>query len=206
MKIVALNASPRLNGNCRTALEKVIEYAQNNDAEVEIIDLNIANIKPCQSCNYCKAHAGLCMIDDDMQEIHKKIIESDAFILAAPIYFSQMNAQANMFINRLYSFFQTEMLQQEGESYIVTISNIYDYDIKDSEKLKKIRAGIIVTQGLENIHEYDSYLASGVLAQIDLLFDLKDVVVLNDTNVPGIIEQRPEQLDKIKVLTEKLIE
>lgn len=205
MKILAFNASPRLNGNCRAAIEKIAEHAKEKGAQLEIIDLNLANIKPCLSCNFCKTHAGLCMIDDDMQEYRKKIAESDAIVLAAPIYFSQINAQATTFINRLYSFFQTEMVQQEGESYVVTVTNIYDYDIENSEQLKQIKAGIIITQGIKDESKYEKYLDSGIFDQINLLFDLKDVIVLGDTNVPGIIKERPEQLEKISSLAEKLI-
>lgn len=205
MKIVGFNASPRKNGNSRLAIEKILNYGKENNAEVELIDLNEMNITPCQSCNYCKTHAGLCVLDDDMQDIRKKIIECDAFVLAAPIYFSQMNAQASTFINRLYAFFQTEMIQKQGESYVVTVTNIYDYDIKDSEKLKNIKSAVIITQGMSDETEYGNYLNSGIFDQINLLFDLKDVIVLPDMNVPGIIEERQDDLEKIEKLAEKII-
>ena len=206
MKIIGLNASPRINGNCQMATNKILKQAEQLGYETELINLNLLDIKPCQSCNFCKKHAGLCAIDDDMQDLHKKIKEADAFILAAPIYFSQLNAQATTFINRLYAFFQTEMLQQDGESYIVTIKNIYDYDIIDSDALKKIKAGIIITQGMENEEEYTQYINSGIFEQINLLFNLKNITVLTDTNIPGIIEKREEQLDKIEKFTKKLME
>ncbi|MBE6494678.1 MAG: flavodoxin family protein [Methanosphaera stadtmanae] len=206
MKILGFNASPRLEGNCRLSVNKVLEYAKTLGYETELIDLNLLDIKPCLSCNFCKAHAGLCMLDDDMQDIRRKIREADALILAAPIYFSQLNAQATLFINRLYAFYQTEMLQAKGESYIVTIKNIYDYDILDSDVLKNIKAGVIITQGLENEEEYSKYIESGIFDQLNFLFNLKDILVLTDTNEPGIVGKRDEQLAKIDNFAKTVLE
>ena len=206
MKIIGLNASPRINGNGRSAISKILDDARKAGYETELIDLNLLNMSPCQSCNFCKTHAGLCFLDDDMLELTRKLKKADAFVLASPIYFSQINAQATTFINRLYSFFQTEMVQKHGESYVVTVTNIYDYDIVDSDKLKKIKAGIILTQGLKDENEYTEYINSGIFDQINLLFDLKDVIVLPDSNIPGIINDRNEDLDKISQLSKKLLD
>ena len=59
--------------NCKIALEKALEAAEAEGAEIQLIDSNKLNISACQGDNYCKAHEGKCAIDDDMTQIYQAI-------------------------------------------------------------------------------------------------------------------------------------
>ena len=104
MKILSLLGSPKKNGNTAVLLDKVIEgILSKNDADHEIIYLQDCDIKPCRGCKVCKRdRLSVCAIDDDMQEIYKKLDEADLIIMATPIYWWSVSAQLKLLIDRLY--------------------------------------------------------------------------------------------------------
>jgi multimeric flavodoxin WrbA len=61
------------------------------------------NIRPCEDCGGCDT-TGKCIIDDDMGEIYEGIKEADRIILASPIFFFALSAQAKAMIDRCQSF------------------------------------------------------------------------------------------------------
>ena len=205
MKIIGFNASPRFTGNGKVISNKVLSMAREKGFDTEFIDLSTAHIKPCQSCNYCKTHAGICILDDDMQDIKRKITDCDAIILVAPIYFSQINAQATVFINRLYSFFQTEYVQKYENGYVVSVNDFNDFEIINSDKLKNIKISIILTQGEKDTTDTEKYIESGLFNQLNLLFDVKDVEILPYNNEPGIVKDKKDQIEVIEKVAKNLI-
>nr|WP_302290941.1 NAD(P)H-dependent oxidoreductase [Methanosphaera stadtmanae] len=145
------------------------------------------------------------MLDDDMQDIKRKITDCDAIILVAPIYFSQINAQATVFINRLYSFFQTEYVQKYENGYVVSVNDFNDFEIINSDKLKNIKISIILTQGEKDTTDTEKYIESGLFNQLNLLFDVKDVEILPDNNEPGIVKDKKDQIEVIEKVAKNLI-
>ena len=56
------------------------------EVEIEFVNLQEKDIKPCKDCRSCRKPPYLkCIIDDDMQDLHKKVIESDLLVLATPV-------------------------------------------------------------------------------------------------------------------------
>ena len=97
MKILGISGSPRKNGNTEKMINLVI-----NENSAEIIRLYEKSIKPCLACEGC-SKTGTCVIKDDMNEIMKKIEESDTLILGSPIYWWNITAPFKAFIDRWYS-------------------------------------------------------------------------------------------------------
>lgn len=54
MKVVGINTSPREVSNCKIALEKALEAAEAEGAEIQLIDSNKLNISACQGDNIVK--------------------------------------------------------------------------------------------------------------------------------------------------------
>ena len=54
MKIIAVNGSPRRNGNTAELIENALAGARNNGAETKRVDLYAMDYKGCVSCFYCK--------------------------------------------------------------------------------------------------------------------------------------------------------
>ncbi|MDR3062773.1 MAG: flavodoxin family protein [Methanobrevibacter sp.] len=102
MKITGVSGSPRKDSNTDTLINAVLNSATENGAETQLFRINDLNIKPCQSCYYCK-EKGVCKYQDDYVEIVKAIDESDVFVVGSPIYFSEVTAQLKTFIDRFYS-------------------------------------------------------------------------------------------------------
>jgi multimeric flavodoxin WrbA len=102
MKITGISGSPRNDGSTIELINTVLSEAEKNGHETQTFILNDLNIKPCQSCYYCKEN-GVCKYKDDYVDIIKALDESDVFVVGSPIYFSEVTAQLKTFIDRFYS-------------------------------------------------------------------------------------------------------
>lgn len=109
-KVLALLGSPKVQGtNSLVVGEALRGAAACSEIAVEKIWLNQRKITPCQACDRC-LKTGRCYIDDDMELIYSAIIEADALILAAPVYFSGMSAQAKVMIDRCQPFWASKYI------------------------------------------------------------------------------------------------
>jgi multimeric flavodoxin WrbA len=103
-KILVVMGSPRRKGNSATLAQNVIVGAESAGADVESYCLHEMDIKPCDACEACrKNNNGECVINDDMQELYPKLRETDALVIASPIYFFTVSAQTKLFMDRWYS-------------------------------------------------------------------------------------------------------
>ncbi len=103
MRVIAFQGSPRIQGNTEILLNETIKGINEAGFEVRLFNLNLMNIKPCQDCDGC-VRSGKCIINDDMTEIYDAIREADRIILASPIFFFGLSAQAKIMIDRCQSF------------------------------------------------------------------------------------------------------
>jgi multimeric flavodoxin WrbA len=96
--------SPRLNGNTAELVKPFIEELEMNDVQVEYITIADKNIHACRGCYACQDVTGDygCQQDDDMQNIVAKIVQSDCFILATPIYTWYCPAEMKAMLDRFY--------------------------------------------------------------------------------------------------------
>ena len=102
--IVALLSSPRKKSNSTMLAQKIIEGAKVAGAKVESYYLHKMNISPCTACDKCKqADDRFCVIKDDMQKLYPKIVAANSLIIASPIYFFTVSAQAKLFMDRCYA-------------------------------------------------------------------------------------------------------
>lgn len=103
MKVIAFNGSPRPGGNTEILLKETVKGIKREEHDVQIFKLNDMNIKPCQDCGGCE-ETGECIINDDMSEIYTAIRQADRIILASPIFFFGLSAQAKAMIDRCQAF------------------------------------------------------------------------------------------------------
>lgn len=103
MKVVAFHGSPRVEGNTDLLLKETLKAVQEAGHEVQFFKLNEMEITPCQDCGGCD-ETGECIIEDDMGEIYEAIRGGDRFILASPIFFFSLSAQAKIMIDRCQAF------------------------------------------------------------------------------------------------------
>lgn len=103
-KIIAINGSPRRNGNTAKMLKAALAGAEAYGAEGEFIQLYSLFYKGCASCFYCKQkkkiHGNICATKDDLTPVLEKIKEADALILGTPIYFMNYSSSMVAFLER----------------------------------------------------------------------------------------------------------
>lgn len=87
-KIVAFSAG-RKNGNTEMYIKTALLEAKKMGVEVEIIRLNDCNLQSCKACTgmpcMSKGPAG-CILKDDAEWLLNKFLESDGYILGAPVW------------------------------------------------------------------------------------------------------------------------
>ncbi|MGD0283661.1 MAG: flavodoxin family protein [Dissulfurispiraceae bacterium] len=103
MNITAFLGSPRIEGNSDILLREALRAVEGIAHDVLIFKLNTMDIKPCQNCGGCDK-TGICVINDDMQEISRAIRGADRVILSSPIFFFGLSAQSKIMIDRCQSF------------------------------------------------------------------------------------------------------
>lgn len=105
MKVLAINGSPKVNGNTAIGLKVMEEVFKAQDIEMEIVTIGNELIKGCNGCGMCfRAESGKCeFVKDDIVNICiDKMANSDAIILASPVYFSGMNGTMKSFLDRFF--------------------------------------------------------------------------------------------------------
>lgn len=104
MHVLALATSPRRGGNTDTLLKQVIAGARDGGAEVEHIIVPRYSIAPCIECNGCWKE-GLCVVQDDFQQFYLKLGRTERIVLASPMFFGHVTAQAKTLIDRCQCFY-----------------------------------------------------------------------------------------------------
>ncbi len=143
MKVLGIMGSPRVGGNSDILLNEALAGAKAADAEVEKIILDKKKISGCHDCKKCN-ETGICVIKDDMLEIHKKILDADAIIHSVPVYFWSMTSQMKAYLDRLCAFFDAQWRWQK---------NYYP-------RMKGKRIGLITVCGDPDVHTADPIVHS----------------------------------------------
>jgi multimeric flavodoxin WrbA len=99
MKILAISCSPNKEGNTVTLLNKALEAAKKDGAEVELFSAAGKDIRPCDDCHACRK-TGKCVVKDDVTPLQEKMLTADGIIFGAPVYFYGMCAQAKCIMDR----------------------------------------------------------------------------------------------------------
>jgi len=68
--------------------------------QTEFISLRGLRVEPCRACRSCSKNKE-CAVADDVPAIFERLAAADAFILAAPVYFSGTAGQMKCLIDRL---------------------------------------------------------------------------------------------------------
>ena len=106
MKILGFNGSARKNGNSMKLLNEAVRGAQEEGAEVEIIQLYEKNFKGCRSCFACKRKSPMygkgCAMKDDFSEIMAQMLQVDGWIFASPIYMGHTSSSMSALLERFH--------------------------------------------------------------------------------------------------------
>ena len=103
MKVIAVNGSPRKNGNTHLLLEKVLEPLIEAGWDTELMQLGGKKIHGCRACFQCFTKKDLrCICKDDVfNEFAEKLLTADALVLGSPTYFTDVSAEMKALLDRL---------------------------------------------------------------------------------------------------------
>ncbi len=104
MKILSILGSPRKNGNTATILGWVEDELKSAGHEVGRVDIIDYDINGCLECYTCKKipDAPGCAQTDDGNDLMERLLESDAVILASPLFAWGFTAQMKTFVDRTF--------------------------------------------------------------------------------------------------------
>lgn len=98
-KITAVNASPRKGGNTEILLSSFLSGAEEAGSEIVSFVLEEMEFSPCKECEGL-GNNRKCVVHDELQELFPEAEDADILVLAAPIFFGSLSAQAKMMIDR----------------------------------------------------------------------------------------------------------
>jgi len=99
VKILAINGSPRGEGNTQQMLKAILGAVDQN-IEKKIIWLKAYNLNPCDACYLCKDN-GECVIKDDAKIILNKMLDADVIIIGSPVYYGSVTPEVKMIMDRI---------------------------------------------------------------------------------------------------------
>ncbi len=122
MKVIAINGSPRKNGNTSICIDKALEPLKAAGIECEVIQIGGVKLHGCKACYYCMKEKtkGICVQKDDpMNEWADKLREADAIILASPTYYANVTSEMKAFIDRCGLCTEGQLVHKIGAPIIV---------------------------------------------------------------------------------------
>lgn len=104
INIIAIYGSPRNGGNTSLLMDAFLRGCKTSK-KVEIIKIFTAKTKitPCMEYYTC-IKTGYCKIKDEMTPLYNVLQNADVIILASPIFFYGLSAQAKALIDRCQVF------------------------------------------------------------------------------------------------------
>ena len=102
IKVIAINGSPRRNGNTSILIGHIMEELGNEGIATEEVNLGGSVARGCTACMKCVENQdGHCVFDDDIvNTCIDKMVEADGIILGSPVYFLDVTAEMKGLIDR----------------------------------------------------------------------------------------------------------
>ncbi|MGB7511123.1 MAG: flavodoxin family protein [Pelodictyon phaeoclathratiforme] len=104
MKVIAVNGSPRKEGNTYHALMGVGRQLQENGIAFEILHIGNQAVRGCLACGTCaKNRDEKCSITTDpLNEWIQQLMAADGIILASPVYYAGIAGTMKCFLDRAF--------------------------------------------------------------------------------------------------------
>ncbi len=188
MRVLGLAGSPRRGGNTDLLLAQAMKGAQSQGAEVKTIILNDLEVTPCQHCDAC-LEAGKCRIEDDMQMVYRELERADRIVLASPLHFMGVTAQAKAMIDRCQALW--------ARKYVLKKPPLGD---------RRQRRGLFISVGGRKV----ANLFESALVTVKSLFRVLDITYAGELLFAGIdekgaIKKHPDALKQAFTAGQRLV-
>lgn len=99
-KVLLISGSPKKEGNTARVLERCAEKIRAAGLEAELLSLAGKRIEACIACRACVGN-GVCVLDDELNEIADKVRNAKGFIIGSPVYFGTARGDLMNLLQRL---------------------------------------------------------------------------------------------------------
>ena len=101
MNVLAINGSPRKNGNTHHLLTEVLSVMNKKGIGSELIHIGGKKLNGCVACMKCKDKKdGFCHKKNDLiNEIIPKMVKADAILIGSPVYFADITSEVKALID-----------------------------------------------------------------------------------------------------------
>ena len=100
--VIGFVGSPRSGGNTDILVDEILAGAREAGATVNKVMLDDLTINPCKACYACRP-GGVCVQDDDMTDLYKKMQHADVWVIGTPVYWWGPSAQLKAFMDRWFA-------------------------------------------------------------------------------------------------------
>jgi len=111
--VLAFYCSSRRGGNTDLLLDEFLRGCEDAGARAERIYVSDLTLSGCRACGGCDK-TGRCVVEDGMQAVYESLERNRLVVLASPIYFYSVPAQAKAVIDRSQAFWARKYLVTEG--------------------------------------------------------------------------------------------
>jgi len=103
MKVIAINGSPRKEGNTFHALQMVGDELNNEGIQTEIIQVGDKKLQGCLGCGNCARNKDeRCVIDDELNEWLQHMKKADGILLGSPVHYAGIGGTMKSFLDRAF--------------------------------------------------------------------------------------------------------
>ncbi len=143
-KIFVLIGSRQKNGNTAGFAKRITDRLDKEKFEVEYALPQDFNIAPCMGCSKCFVRTE-CVNRDDLHLLHQKILDSDLFIIASPVYMHYFTADLKLIIDKSSWWAHTFRLQGKPVVILSTCgTNGFDTVTKSLSKIMTFMGGNVI--------------------------------------------------------------
>lgn len=103
MKVIAINGSPKAEGNTYHAIKVVTDELEKQGISTEIIHVGNKSIRGCIACGGCaKNQNEKCVFDDEVNTAIQKMKAADGIIIGSPVYYASIAGTMKCFLDRAF--------------------------------------------------------------------------------------------------------
>lgn len=99
--VLAILGSPHQHGTSAQMMDCALDAARQTGWDVSQIWLYETNLAYCRGCGSCQ-QSGVCVINDDIQQISASIKKADRIILSAPTYWANVPGVVKNLFDRMF--------------------------------------------------------------------------------------------------------
>ena len=119
MKALLINGSPHVSGCTYTALTELARTLEAEGIETELVQAGARTTHGCTACGQCRV-TGKCVFDDVVNETAPKLLQADALVIGAPVYYASPAGGAIAFMDRLFYSTGTRNLTMKVGASVVS--------------------------------------------------------------------------------------